>query len=107
MPVTSGTLVTSAIVSQTHAQHTFVTGPSREFVLHGQPALQSVSGETYGTRVTSYYLPGMEAAGKAALKYAQQSLAIYSDRFGEYPFTDMRVAPAPTASAGWNIPRPC
>ncbi len=105
VPVTSGTLVASTPLSATHTQHTFVTGPSREFVLHTSPLFQSVSGNTYGTQVTSYYLPGMEAAGKAALKYAQQSLAIYSDRFGEYPFTDMRVAPAPINFRGMEYPQ--
>ena len=105
VPVTTGTLVSSAIVSETLAQHVFVTGPSREFVILASPLFQSVSSETYGTRLTSYYLPGAEAAGKAALKYAQQALAIYSDRFGEYPFTDMRVAPAPTAFRGMEYPQ--
>ena len=105
IPVTSGTLVASAPISATAVQHLFVTGPSREFMLHASPLFQSVSGETYGTRVTSYYLPGGEAAGKAVLKFAQQSLAIYSDSFGEYPFTDMRVAPAPIAYRGMEYPQ--
>jgi hypothetical protein len=110
VPVTSGTLLTTTLISapgitQTLAQHVIVTGPSREFMLHTSPLFQSVSGDVYGTRVTSYYLPGQEASGQAALKYAQQSLAIYSDRFGEYPFTDMRVAPAPTNFRGMEYPQ--
>jgi hypothetical protein len=110
VPVTSGTLITTTLVhspgmTQTLAQHSIVTGPSREFMLHTSPLFQSVSGEVYGTHVTSYYLPGQEAAGQAALKYTQQALAIYSDRFGEYPFTDMRVAPAPTSFRGMEYPQ--
>ena len=105
VPVTSGTLVATTPISATAMQHAFVTGPSREFILHTSPLFQSVSGDTYGTRVTSYFLPGSETAGKAALKFAQQSLAIYSDRFGEYPFTDMRVAPAPIAYRGMEYPQ--
>ena len=105
VPVTSGTLIASTPISATADQHIFVTGPSREFMLHASPLFQSVSGETYGTRVTSYYLPGGEAAGRAVLKFAQQALAIYSDRFGEYPFTDMRVAPAPIAYRGMEYPQ--
>jgi aminopeptidase N len=116
--VTSGTLLTTSAVAsplpatgaitgaaQSWAQHTIVTGPSREFMLHTSPHFESVSGDVYGTRVTSYYLPGQKAAGEAALKYTQQALAIYSDRFGEYPFTDMRVAPAPTAFRGMEYPQ--
>ena len=105
VPVTSGTLVASTLISDTVAQHTYVTGPSREFLIHASPALQAITGDTYGTRVTSYYLPGMEATGKAALKYAQQALAIYSDRFGEYPFTEMRIAPAALSFRGMEYPQ--
>jgi hypothetical protein len=110
VPVTSGTLVTTTLLAtpgmtQTLAQHVFVTGPSREFMLHTSPLFQSISSNVYGTRVTSYYLPGQEASGQAALKYTEQSLAIYSDRFGEYPFTDMRVAPAPTSFRGMEYPQ--
>jgi aminopeptidase N len=106
VPVTSGTLVATTPLSSTSStEHAFVTGPSLEFMLHTSPVLQAVSGETYGTRVTSYYLPGAETAGRSALKYAQQALAIYSDHFGEYPFTDMRVAPAPIAYRGMEYPQ--
>ena len=110
VPVTSGTLLTTTLISspgitQTLAQHYIVTGPAREFMLHTSPLFQSVSGDVYGTHVTSYFLPGQEAAGKAVLKYSQQALAIYSDRFGEYPFTDMRVAPAPTSFRGMEYPQ--
>lgn len=105
VPVTSGTLVATTPISATATQHAFVTGPSREFVLHTSPLFQSVSGDTYGTHVTSYYLPGSESAGKTVLKFAQQSLAIYSDHFGEYPFTDMRVAPAPISFRGMEYPQ--
>ena len=34
-----------------------------------------------------------------------QALRIYSDRFGEYPFTDMRVAPAPINFRGMEYPQ--
>lgn len=110
VPVTSGTLLTTTLVAapgmtQTLAQHSIVTGPSREFMIHASPLFESVSSDVYGTHITSYYLPGQEVAGKAALKYTQQALAIYSDRFGEYPFTDMRVAPAPTAFRGMEYPQ--
>lgn len=110
VPVTSGaavstTVIPSGLVTRTLAQHTYVTGPSREFMVLASPQLQSVTGEVYGTRITSYYLPGMEASAKAVLKYAEQALAIYSDRFGAYPFTDMRVSPAPLEYRGMEYPQ--
>lgn len=103
-PVTSGTEVSTAEVGD-QTQHVFVTGPSREFLLHASPAFGAVADEAYGTRVTSYYLPGSEAAAQAALKYTVQALRIYSDHFGEYPFTDMRVAPAPISFRGMEYPQ--
>jgi aminopeptidase N len=103
-PVTSGTEI-STQEAGAQTQHVFVTGPSREFLFHASPAFSAVSSEAYGTRVTSYYLPGSEAAAQAALKYAVQALRIYSDHFGEYPFTDMRVAPAPITFRGMEYPQ--
>jgi aminopeptidase N len=103
-PVTSGVEVQTLDLGAT-TQHIFVTGPSREFLLHASPIFDSVSAEAYGTRVTSYYLPGSEAAGEAALKYTAQALRIYSDHFGEYPFTTMSVAPAPINFRGMEYPQ--
>ena len=103
-PVTSGTEV-GTVEAGDQTQHVFVTGPSREFLLHASPVFGAVTDEAYGTRVTSYYLPGGEAAAQAALKYTVQSLRIYSDHFGEYPFTDMRVAPAPISFRGMEYPQ--
>lgn len=103
-PVTSGTEVGTAVAGD-QVQHVFVTGPSREFLLHVSPVFGAVTDEAYGTRVTSYFLPGGEAAAQAALKYTVQALRIYSDHFGEYPFTDMRVAPAPISFRGMEYPQ--
>ncbi|MBV7330494.1 M1 family metallopeptidase [Chloroflexi bacterium TSY] len=95
IPVTSGTLITETEVNDTQTQHIWVTGPAREFLLHTSPQFGSVYTETNGTRVTSYWLPGHDAAGHAALTHAVASLRIYNDRFGEYPYRDLRIAPAP------------
>lgn len=105
VPVASGTLVTSTLLGDGNARHVWVTGPSREFLLHSSPQFSSAYTETFGSRVTSYWLPGYEAAGRAALQYAVASLRIFNDRYGEYPFTDMRVAPAPLSYRGMEYPQ--
>jgi hypothetical protein len=105
VPVTSGTLITSTILPDGRVQRAWVTGPSREFLLHMSPRFQSASYETNGTRVTSYWLPEDEAAGKAALRYAVAALRIYSRHYGEYPFRDMRIAPAPINYRGMEYPQ--
>jgi hypothetical protein len=105
VPVTSGTLVTSTLISDQRARHVWVTGPSREFLFHTSPLFQSASAEADGTRVTSYWLPGQEGMGWAALRYAVAALRIYSDEFGSYPYRDMRVAPAPLYFRGMEYPQ--
>ncbi len=100
IPVTSGTLITSTLIGKNLARHVWVTGPSREFLLHASTQFRSATGEAYGTRITSYWLPGQEAAGKAALNYAIAALRIYSDRFGPYPYRDLRIAPASLSYRG-------
>jgi hypothetical protein len=105
IPVTSGTLISSTLIGGGQARHVWVTGPSREFLLQMSPLLRSVYTETYGTRVTSYWLPGDEAAGRQALTYAIAALRIYSDRFGPYPYRDLRVAPAPLSYRGMEYPQ--
>jgi aminopeptidase N len=105
VPVTSGTLVTSTLLGDGRAQHVWVTGPSREFVLHTSPLFQQASVDANGTQVTSYWLPGQESGGRAALRYAAAALRIYSQRFADYPFRDMRIAPAPINYRGMEYPQ--
>lgn len=105
VPVTSGTLLTSTFVPTESIEYVWATGPSREFLLHMSPQFRSAADEAYGTRVTSYWLPEDEASGRAALKDALGALRIYSDRFGPYPYRDMRVAPAPISYRGMEYPQ--
>lgn len=105
VPVTSGTLISSTFVTGQRARHVWVTGPSREFLLHTSPQFRSASTEAEGTRITSYWLPGQEGMGWAALRYAAAALRIYSNEFGPYPYRDMRVAPAPLFFRGMEYPQ--
>ncbi|MCB0063018.1 MAG: M1 family metallopeptidase [Caldilineaceae bacterium] len=105
VPVTSGTLITSTFIEGARARHVWVTGPSREFLLHTSTQFRSAHTEAYGTRVTSYWLPGQEAMGRAALNYGVAALRIYADNFGAYPYRDMRIAPAPLNFRGMEYPQ--
>jgi aminopeptidase N len=69
------------------------------------PVFSSTSLEAYGTKITSYWLPGQEAAGRAALGYAVSALRIYSDYYGGYPPREMSVAPAPINFRGMEYPQ--
>lgn len=105
VPVTSGTLVVTSTVTPTQTQYVWITGPSREFLLHMSPLFSQASETAYGTTVTSYWMPGDEAAGRAALRYGVASLRAFSDYFGDYPFRDMRIAPAPISFRGMEYPQ--
>jgi len=110
VPVTSGTLITSTLIPATkaennYARHVWATGPSREFVLHTSPLFQSRTTEVYGTRITSYWLPGHEAGGTSAMNYMAAALRVYHDLYGPYPYRDMRVAPAPLGLRGMEYPQ--
>lgn len=105
VPVVSGTLVEATTNDQGQTRYVWVTGPVREFILHMSPLFSSASTEAYGTRITSYWLPGQEAAGRDALRYAVAALRIYSDYFGGYPAREMSVAVAPLNYRGMEYPQ--
>jgi hypothetical protein len=105
VPVVSGTLVEATTDDQGQTRYVWVTGPVREFVMHMSPVFSSASAEAYGTRITTYWLPGQEAAGRDALRYAISSLRIYSDYFGGYPAREMSVAVAPLTYRGMEYPQ--
>jgi hypothetical protein len=105
VPVTSGSLITSTLLESGQKQYVWTTGPAREFLLHTSDRFQQMSTEAYGTRITSYWLPEHEAAGRAALQYTAASLRIFSDRFGAYPYRDLRVAAAPLNFRGMEYPQ--
>jgi len=105
IPVTSGTLITSTLAASGFSRHVWVTGPVREFFLHTSNRFQSATTTAYDTRITSYWLPGDEASGRAALQYTAAALRIYSDLFGPYGYADLRAAPAPMGVRGMEYPQ--
>ena len=105
IPVTSGRLIASTVVNERQVLHQWETEPSREFLLHISNRFQSDSLEAYGTRVTSYWLPEHEEAGRAVLQHTATALRVYSDWFGPYPFPDLRVAVAPLSHRGMEYPQ--
>lgn len=105
VPIAPGTLLEATTNDPGLTRYVWVTGPVREFILHMSPIFASASAEAYGTRITTYWLPGQEAAGRNALRYAVSALRIYSDYFGEYPAREMSVAVAPLTYRGMEYPQ--
>jgi hypothetical protein len=71
-----------------------VGGPLRDMAVIAGP-FQAVSESAAGATVTSYYLPGHEAAAKTVLAHTTASLRFYSDTYGLYPYTELDVVEAP------------
>jgi hypothetical protein len=101
---TTGSVVAEALDEAGQQVYHVVGGPLREFAwLASADYLQS---ETMadGALVRSYYMPGNEAAGQAALNSAAAALRVYSEEFGPYPFGEMAVVQAPLLHFGMEYP---
>lgn len=72
----------------------FTGGPLRDMTIIAGP-FQAISDSAAGATVTSYYLPGHEAAALTALAHATAALRLYSDTYGPYPYTELDVIEAP------------
>ena len=79
-------------------------GPWREFAWLASADYLVGQTTAGGTVVRTYYLPGDEAAGLAALSTAAAALRVYADAYGAYPFAEMAVAEAPLEHYGMEYP---
>jgi aminopeptidase N len=67
-----------------------VSGPQRDFMI-SLAQYGVVSGEVDGTHINSYYRPGDEAGGQAALQAAANALQAFNTRYGRYPLAELDV----------------
>jgi aminopeptidase N len=81
------------------AQLQYESGPARDFFLVASPDFQVARQPVGETIVNSYYLPGDEQGGRKALSVASDSLEVYTEKFGPYPYTEMDVVQAPMRNA--------
>ena len=77
----------------------YESGPARDFFIIASPDFEVVNNTIGGTTINSYYLPGDSDGGQHALAVASDSLRIYNDKFGRYPFIEMDVVEAPMRNA--------
>jgi hypothetical protein len=74
---------------------TLRSGAMRDFALALSPDYKVASAKEGEVTVNSYYLPGDEEAGRAALDVATQAVQIYGQLFGPYPYTELDVVETP------------
>jgi Peptidase family M1 domain len=80
---------TAQEVNGDQTRHHFVSGPVRDFVMAADPNFESESQQVGETMVTSWYNPNHEEGGGHVLDQGAQALALYNERFGEYPYEEM------------------
>jgi len=77
----------------------FESGPARDFFLIMSPDFTVKSETVEDITVNSYYLSGQSKGGEAALQVAADSLRIYNQEFGPYPYSEFDVVEAPMRNA--------
>ncbi len=76
-----------------------VSGPTRDFMIAASPNFILSEIETNQGIVREWALPENETAQKEGLQVAGRALEIFSEKFGEYPFSELDVVSAPLNNA--------
>lgn len=71
--------------------HRYVSGPVRDFVIAIDDDLQEVTETVDGTTVRSWFSAEHEELGKEVLRFGVQSLEVFEELFGPYPYTEMEI----------------
>ncbi len=77
----------------------FETGPMRDFFLIMSPDFKVASRSVDDVTINIYSLPDHDAAARKGLDIAADSLSIFNQKFGAYPYTELDVVDAPMRNA--------
>ena len=80
------------------------SGPMRDFYIAMRPDYRVVSDTVDGIIINSYYPAGLDKGGQMALQYAIDSLRVFNEAFGAYPYAEFDVAATPTTAGGVEYP---
>jgi hypothetical protein len=81
-----------------------ISGPMRDFYIAARADFAVISQTVEGTVVNSYYPPELAEGGRLALRYAADSLRVFNERFGRYPYAEFDVVATPTRAGGVEYP---
>lgn len=90
--ITSGIEVSSGDNSDGMTTTVFNAAPSRDFVLFADADMEVATREVDGTAISSWYEPGNEDAGETVVTWSEQSLTLFNELLGEYPFQELHLA---------------
>lgn len=85
------TVVSGGLVSSNNGQWRFAFKNARTVAFVAGDDFDFLTQLQGGTAVTSYFLREHAEAGKAVLTAAAQSLSLFNDRFGAYPYATLAV----------------
>jgi len=101
----TGSLVDSRACEDGQTCHSFVSGPSRDFVLVLARNFEVISKKIQGTKINAYYLPGHRDAAQNTLNIAVKALKTFNNKFGPYPYTELDIVDVPmNGSIGVEFP---
>ena len=83
---------------------TFAAGPARDFYLAGSSEYMVVSEMVGETRVNSFAFPERQERAELVLRIAADALSIYSERFGDYPYSELDIVSSPMLASGVEYP---
>ncbi len=69
-----------------------VSGPMRDSLIVAGPDLGILTATVDDIAVNIYYWPGGEPAAEEALKIALDTMRVFNESFGSYPFAEIDVA---------------
>jgi hypothetical protein len=92
--ITSGVEIASEPAGDGIVTSTWSAAPSRDFVMLADDDIQSVTDVIDGTTVTSWFHDGRGPAGEATLLWTAQSLELFNELLGEYPFVHLQAVEA-------------
>lgn len=82
------------------------TGPARDLAMVWLEGYKSGEVLVDGTTIRNWYLPGDETSAEQTLDAARESLALFNDQFGAYPFEEVDIVPVPlSGAAGVEYPQ--
>lgn len=75
----------------------------REFAVLVSPVFEEANCDVNGVRIRSFYLPQDRVSGEHVRDVACASLAIFENRFGPYPYTELDLVEAPLVGGAGGV----
>ncbi len=82
---------------------TLVAAAVRDFTIFLSKDYEEQTATAGGVRIRNFVVKADTAEGKKVLDVAQHALAFYEEKFGPYPWTELKVAEAPLTGAAGGV----